>query len=58
MKPENNNQALEALQKEIDAAIKAGSAAQLYFIIKDAEKVIAAAKEQLNKITSATTVPK
>lgn len=58
MEPENNNKAIEALQKEIEQAIQAGSAAQLYFIIKDAEKVIAAAKEQLNKITSATTVPK
>lgn len=58
MEPENNNKAIEALQKEIEAAIQAGSAIQLHFIIQDAEKVIAAAKEQLNKITSATTVPK
>ena len=57
MEPENNNKAIEALQKEIEAAIQAGNAAELYLIIRDAEKVLAAAKEQLNKIISATTVP-
>ena len=58
MEPENNNKAIEALQKEIEAAIQAGNAAELYLIIRDAEKVLAAAKEQLNKFISAITVPK